>query len=264
MFEVIMLSRKMQFTFAMLGLAVTSLSQAAAIVKFGVDPSYPPFEQKQPDGSLAGFDIDLGNALCAQMQVKCVWVEQNFDGMIPALKAQKFDAILSAFSNTEARRQQVDFSQRLYTAPSSLVARKNSGLLPTAESLKGKTVGVVQGSLQESFAKSEWGHNGAQIHSYQTQDQVFADLTVGRLDAAFQASVQADTGLLQKPQGKDFAFAGEPITDKRIIGDGVAIGIRKNDAELQRKLNTAIADLRQSGEYQQIANKYFNFDIYGE
>jgi polar amino acid transport system substrate-binding protein len=104
----------------------------------------------------------------------------------------------------------------------------------------------------------------SKILSYQTQDQVFSDLINGRLDASFQASVQADIGLLQKPQGQEFSFAGDPITDKRIIGDGVAIGVRKNEPDLREQLNTAIAGIRQSGQYDQIAKKYFNFDIYGE
>ena len=134
----------------------------------------------------------------------------------------------------------------------------------TAESLAGKSVGVVQGTLHESFARAQWGNKGVNIHTYQTQDQVFSDLINGRLDASFQASVQADAGLLQTPQGQGFAFAGEPITDKSIIGDGVAIGIRKNEPQLKEQLNTALASIRQSGEYDQIAKKYFNFDIYGE
>jgi len=258
-----MLRLNLQCAALISGLLMASTSHAANVIRFGVDPSYPPFEQKLPDGSLTGFDIDLGNALCAQLKARCVWVEQNFDGMVPALKARKFDGILSAFSDTEARRKQVDFSQRLYVAPSSLIAKKGAGLLPTADSLKGKKVGVVQGSLHESYAKSQWAP-GAVIQSYQTQDQVFMDLLSGRLDASFQASVQGDIGLLQKPQGQDFAFAGDPITDKSIIGNGVAIGIRKDDAALREKINEAIVALRQSGEYDRIAQKYFNYDVYGE
>lgn len=119
-----MLRLNLQCAALFTGLFMATSGQAASVIRFGVDPSYPPFEQKLPDGSLSGFDIDLGNALCAQIKVRCVWVEQNFDGMIPALKAQKFDGILSAFSDTEARRKQVDFSQRLYVAPSSLIAKK--------------------------------------------------------------------------------------------------------------------------------------------
>jgi len=237
------------------GLLMASLTHAASVIRFGVDPSYPPFEQKEPDGSLTGFDIDLGNAICAELKARCVWVEQSFDGMIPGLKARKFDGILSAFSDTDARRQQVDFSQRLYVAPSSLITKKGAGLLPTPASLKGKSVGVVQGSQQESYAKSTWAPAGAVIQSYQTQDQVFMDLISGRLDASFQASVQGDIGLLQKPQGKDFAFAGDPITDKSIIGNGVAIGIRKNDKALGDQLDSAIVALRKSGEYDRISHK---------
>lgn len=259
-----MLRINLQYAALISGLVLASSGHAAEVIRFGVDPSYPPFEQKQPDGSLAGFDIDLGNALCAQLKARCVWVEQTFDGMIPGLKARKFDGILSAFSDTPARRQQVDFSRRLYVAPSSLIARKGSGLLPAPAALKGKSIGVVQGSLQESYAKSEWAPAGATIQSYQTQDQVFADLTSGRLDASFQASAQGDSGLLQKPQGKDFVFAGEPITDKSIIGNGVAIGIRKDDATLRTQLDSAIAALHTSGEYQRIASKYFSYDVSGE
>lgn len=259
-----MLRLNLQCTALISGLLLAATSHAASVIRFGVDPSYPPFEQKQPDGSLAGFDIDLGNALCAQVKARCVWVEQNFDGMIPALKARKFDGILSAFSDTEMRRKQVDFSQRLYVAPSSLIAKKGAGLVPTAASLKGKSIGVVQGSLHESYAKAEWAPAGALIQSYQTQDQVFMDLISGRLDASFQASVQGDIGLLRKPQGKDFAFAGDPVTDKSIIGNGVAIGIRKNDTALRDQLNEAIVALRASGEYNRIAKKYFAYDVSGE
>lgn len=252
------------FAATLLGLSIVAAAQADPQIKLGVDPSYPPFEVKEPDGSLSGFDIDLGNAICAELKVRCVWVEQPFDGMIPALKAKKFDAILSAFSVTEVRRKQVDFSDRLYSGPSALIAKENSGLLPTVESLKGKTIGVMQGSSQEMFAKSEWSAHNVNILSYQTQDQVYIDLIAGRLDAAFQPAVQGDIGFLQKPQGKGYAFAGEPLTDKRLTLDGVAIGIRKGDDPLREKLNTAIASIRASGEYDKLASKYFNFDIYGK
>jgi polar amino acid transport system substrate-binding protein len=252
------------FASILLGLSIAASAQADPEIRFGVDPSYPPFEVKEPDGSLSGFDIDLGNAICAELKVHCVWVEQPFDGMIPALKAKKFDGILSAFTATDARRKQVDFSNRLYSGPSALIAKESSGLLPTAESLKGKTIGVMQGSSQENFAKAEWVPQGVNIQTYQSQDQVYMDLIGGRLDAAFQPAVQADIGFLQKPQGKGFAFAGDVVIDKRLTGDGVAIGIRKGDDPLREKLNTAIASIRASGEYDKLASKYFNFDIYGK
>src|SRR6201984_2405107 len=124
------------------------------VIRFGVDPSYPPFESKAPDGSLVGFDIDLGKALCAKLNAKCVWVENDFDGMIPALQARKIDAVLSDMSVTEKRRQQIDFTSKISTSPTRMVARIGSNIQPTPESLRGKNIGVEQGTIQETYAKT--------------------------------------------------------------------------------------------------------------
>jgi lysine-arginine-ornithine-binding protein len=244
------------------GLPAMAHAQDPQTIRFGVDPGYPPFESKAADGSLVGFDIDLGNAICKQLNQKCVWVEQSFDSMIPALKARKFDAILSAMSATETRRQQIDFTNRLYNGPSALIARSGTKLQPTAQALQGQRVGVVQGSTQESFARAEWATKGVTLVAYQTQDQIYQDLVTGRLDAAFQSSVQADYGFLKTPRGKGFALVGAPVTDSRVSGD-VAIGLRKGDSALEQRLNQAIDAMRKNGSYQQVASKYFNFDIYG-
>ncbi|OXC79280.1 ABC transporter substrate-binding protein [Caballeronia sordidicola] len=246
---------------AMLPAAAHAQDQQA--IHFGVDPSYPPFESKSPDGSLIGFDIDLGNAICASLHQKCIWVEQGFDGMIPALQARKFDAILSAMTATAARRQQIDFSNRLYSGPSALIARIGTKLRPTAHALQGQRVGVVQGSTQEGFAKTEWEPKGVTVVAYQTQDQIYQDLVTGRLDAAFQSAVQVDFSFLKTPRGKGFALAGEPVNDSRVAGD-VAIGIRKGDAPLKARINQAIDTIRHDGVYKHVAAKYFNFDIYGD
>ena len=97
-----------------LALSVLSLQAFAADkpLKIGIEAAYPPFASKAPDGSIVGFDYDIGNALCEQMQVKCVWVEQEFDGLIPALKVRKIDAILSSMSITEDRKKSVDFTHK--------------------------------------------------------------------------------------------------------------------------------------------------------
>ncbi|HEX3382934.1 MAG TPA: ABC transporter substrate-binding protein [Paraburkholderia sp.] len=231
---------------------------------FGVDPTFPPFESKTPDGSLVGFDIDLGNAICAQMNVHCVWVEQSFDGIIPALKARKFDAILSAMTATPARREQVDFTQKLYGGSARLVAPAGSTLQPTAESLRGHRIGVQQGAVQETYARAEWAPKGVTIVSYQSPDQIYEDLSTGRLDASFQASIQAELSFLRTPRGKPFAFAGAEVKDPRATGEGIAIGARKGDAQLIAKINQAFETIRKNGTYDKLEHKYFNFDIYGE
>ncbi|KVM75796.1 ABC transporter substrate-binding protein [Burkholderia ubonensis] len=232
-------------------------------IRLAVDPTYPPLEYKLPDGTLAGFGIDITNALCAEMRARCVWVESSFDGMIPGLLARKFDVIASSMTITPKRMQQIAFTNRISNAPARLVVRKGSPLLPSAESLKGKRVGVEQGSAQADYALANWQAAGVQIVSYPNQDQVYADLVTGRLDAAFQASIAASDGFLKKPQGKDFMFAGEPIDDRKYFGQGDGLGLRKQDVELRDAFNHALAAILANGTYARINRKYFDFDIYG-
>ncbi|KWE47596.1 ABC transporter substrate-binding protein [Burkholderia ubonensis] len=232
-------------------------------IRLAVDPTYPPLEYKLPDGTLAGFGIDITNALCAELRARCVWVESSFDGMIPGLLARKFDVIASSMTITPKRMQQIAFTNRISNAPARLVVRKGSPLLPSAESLKGKRVGVEQGSAQADYAIANWQAAGVQIVSYPNQDQVYADLVTGRLDAAFQASIAASDGFLKKPQGKDFMFAGVPIDDRQYFGQGDGLGLRKQDVELRDAFNHALAAILANGTYARINRKYFDFDIYG-
>ena len=227
-------------------------------IRFGVDASYPPFESKGADGKLVGFDIDLGNEICKRLNAKCVWVEQDFDGMIPGLKAKKFDGVLSSMTITPQRAEQIAFSAKLFNTPTRLVAKKGSSLAPTADSLKGKSVGVEQGTIQETYAKENWAPKGVNVVPYQNQDQVYADLISGRLDAALQDEVQADLGFLKTPRGAGFQFAG-----KEIPTGAAAIGLRKEDTDLKTKIDKAIADMIKDGTYKKLESKYFDFDVYG-
>ncbi len=230
-------------------------------LRFGVEASYRPFEYKLPDGRLVGFDIDIGNAVCAKLQVKCVWIENAFDGLIPALQARKFDAINSDMTITAQRRRVIDFTDPIYRIPHRLIAPLKSALLPTPESLKGKRIGVQQGTIQEAYAKKYWESKGVDIVAYQTQDQVYADLKAGRLDAAFQDSEAAQTGFLTKPEGLGFAFAGEPVQDTEVLGTGVGFGLRKSDQQLREALNRALRQLKSDGTIDALAKKYFKSPV---
>lgn len=248
-----------------LGVALPTAASAKKLtqITFGVDATYPPFESLSPSGAFEGFDIDLGNAICAELKVKCVFVSQSFDGIIPALQARKFDAILSSMTVTPEREKAVAFSSEMYDEPTSLVIKKGSGLSPTAESLKGKNVGVEAGTIQESYAKAYWQPKGVNVVSYQGQDQVYADLLSGRLDASLQDSVEADYGFLKTPKGAGFEFGGNATDDPQdVLGSYIAIGVRKNDTALLKKIDWAIGQIHANGTYDKIQSKYFNFSIY--
>jgi lysine/arginine/ornithine transport system substrate-binding protein len=259
--------KKLFAAVAIAALAVsTGVAQAKdwTTIRFGVDASYAPFESKAPDGKLVGFDIDLGNEICKRLNAKCVWVENDFDGMIPALKAKKFDGVLSSMTMTPAREKEIAFSHKLFNTPTALIAKKGSTLQPTADSLKGKSVGVEQGTIQETYAKTYWAPKGVKVVPYQNQDLVYQDLLSGRLDTALQDKVQAEIGFLKTPRGAEYQIVGGDITDEKTLGTGAGIGLRKDDTDLKAKIDKAIADIRKDGTYNNIAKKYFDFDVYGK
>lgn len=244
------------------GVMLSSASaQQPQVLRMGLNPTYPPFESKSPSGELQGFDIDVGNAICKKLNVKCVWVENDFDGLIPALQARKFDVVNSAMNITEKRKQIIDFTPPLYVVPIQLVAKRSAKLQPTVESLKGKSVGVMRGTTQEAYLQKYWAKGGVEVVSYQDQAQVFADLIAGRIDGAVQESQTALDGLLGKPEGRDFDFAGQALVDPATLGVGTGLGFRKGDDALREKLLGAIAALKKDGTLSELSNKYFKRDI---
>ncbi len=246
-----------------LALALAAASVSAKdwkVIRFGVDPSYPPFEYKDANGQMQGLDIDIGEALCAKLQAKCIWVEQDFDSIIPALKARKFDAILSSMAVTAPRKKQIDFSNKLFNAPARMVALADAKLTPDASALHGKRIGVQQGTTAEIYAKRHWVPRGVKVIAYPNQDLVYADLRSGRLDASLQDEIQANVGFLKTQSGQGFAFAGPAIKDPETISQGIAIGLRKGDTDLQEQLNQALAEFQKNGTYQALIEKYFSFN----
>ncbi|MCX7081547.1 MAG: transporter substrate-binding domain-containing protein [Pseudomonas sp.] len=234
--------------------AGSALAKEYKELRFGVDPSYAPFESKAADGSLVGFDIDLGNAICAELKVKCKWVESDFDGMIPGLKANKFDGVISSMTVTPAREKVIDFSNELFSGPTALVYKKGSGVSDVA-SLKGKKVGYEQGTIQEAYAKAVLDKAGVTTQAYANQDQVYADLTSGRLDASIQDMLQAELGFLKSPQGAAYEVS-KPVNDP-LLPAKTAVGISKGNKDLKALLDKGIKALHDDGTYATIQKKHF-------
>lgn len=257
----------MQRRFALMILLASSFIGAAAQaadwkkVRIGVEGAYPPFSQVGPDGKLSGFDIDIANALCAQMKAECTLVQQDFDGMIPALQARKFDAIIASMSITDERKKSVNFSDKYYSTPARLVAKAGSAPQLTPEGLKGKRIGVQRSTIHDRFATDTF--KSAEIVRYTKQDEVFLDLAAGRTDMTLADSVASDLGFLKTPAGKGYAFFGPVYNDPKYFGVGAGIAMRKSDTDLQAKFNAAIKAIRANGTYKKIQDKYFEFDVYG-
>jgi len=211
--------------------ASTVFAANAQDLRLGVEPGYAPFEVKTPEGKLAGFDIDLGNELCKRIAANCTWVEGEFDGLIPSLKAKKIDAILSSMSITEQRQKEIDFTDKLYGTPARLVAASGSTLLPTAEALKGKQVGVFQGTTAETyFAKN---HPNVKLLKFDQYTETYNALLDGRGDAFSTDNTEVLAWAKQNPS---FAVGIPSLGDL----DTIAPAVQKGNASLLNWLNDEI------------------------
>ena len=239
-----------------------ALTAQAADLKVAIDPTYEPFTYKTADGKPTGFDVDIANAICAEMKRNCVFVEQVWDSMIPGLQARKYDVVVSSLSITEERKRVIDFSDRYYKTPSAIVVKKGT-VYANPASLKGKRIGVLKGSTQEKWAMGELKPAGVTVVPYEAQDQVYLDIKAGRLDGTVADKVEVHGGFLRKPEGKDYGYVGPDQYETKYYGDGIGIGMRKGQKDLKDQINKAIKTIRSNGTYNTIAKKYFDFDPYG-
>lgn len=232
-------------------------------VRIGVEGAYPPFSFVTASGKLQGFDIEIARALCDEIGAECTLVQQDWDGIIPALLARKYDAIIASMSITEERKKKVAFTNKYYSTPAKFAQAKGAGIEISAEGLKGKTVGVQRATIHDNFVTSTFG-DAVDIRRYGSQDEAYLDAVAGRLDLLLADSVAMADGFLNTPDGEGWEFVGPGYTDPEFFGDGAGIAVRKNNQDLVDKLNAAIDAIRANGKYKEINDKYFEFDVYGE
>ena len=268
-----------------LGLIAATLAFGGAAaqektIKIATEGAYAPYNFTGPGGKLDGFEIDLANDLCARMKVKCEIIAQDWDGIVPALQAKKYDAIMAGMNITDKRLEVMNFSQPYAATPHGFGVMKDSPLakLPgtgTAVSfmndpegakkaieawkplLKGKTVGV-QGSTVNAQFLEKYLKDVIEIREYKTTEQHDLDLTAGRIDAIF-AGQGALAATQEKPEFKDMILAGTGIRGD-VLGRGVAVAMRKDDAELKKMFDAAIAAAKADGTIKRLSLKWFKID----
>ncbi|WP_299021352.1 ABC transporter substrate-binding protein [uncultured Photobacterium sp.] len=245
-------------------LAATSVqAKEWKVVRFGIEGAYPPFSWTEPSGELKGFDVDMANALCKELQVKCKIVAQDWDGIIPSLLARKYDAIIAAMSITDERKKKIDFTGKYALIPNKFVAKKGTQLEFTKAGLKGVKVGVQRATTHDKYLTDNYG-DSVSIVRYGSFDDAYLDLKAGRIVTILGDASALEEGLLNKKGGDGYEFIGPSLTDPQWFGDGFGIAVRKQDKDLTKKLDAAIKSLREKGIYQEIAARYFAYDVYGE
>lgn len=239
---------------AVVGAALLAAPTLARDLKIATEGAYPPFNMKNAKGELIGFDVDIAKAICAEMKVKCTLVAQDWDGIIPGLTSKKYDLIVASMSITEERKKKVAFSEPYYSNFLQFVAKKGSGLSPTADGVKGKTLGAQRSTVSSQYLEDKF-RKIATVKVYDKQTAAWLDLKSGRLNAVL-ADLYPAYDWIQKNKG--FELIGKKID----INDKIGIAARKEDAELLKKVSAAIKAIRANGTYAKINAKYFPFDIY--
>ena len=237
-------------------------SHAEDKIIIGTEGAYPPFNNLEADGSLTGFDIDIAKALCDEMKVTCEFVTQDWDGIIPALQAKKFDAIIASMSITPERKEKVSFSKKYYNTPPAIAVPKDSPIKEATEAaLTGKQLGAQSSTTHANYAEAHM--KGAELKLYPTADEYKLDISNGRIDAVID-DVVVLSQWVKSDAGSCCKILGTLPVDPVINGEGAGIAVRKGEEALADRFTNAIAAIRKSGKYQEINKKYFDFDVYGE
>ena len=239
-------------------LTLAACSQDETTLRIGTEGAWAPFNATNEQGELWGFDIDIANALCEEMNRKCEFVKQDWDGIIPALQANKYDAIIASMSITEKRKKVISFSEKYYNTAARFATKKGSSF--DDNTLENFTVGVQRGTTHHDWMKGEAPN--ADLKLYSTIEEAFLDLKNGRLDAIYGDSISISDGFLKTDDGADFEFRGKSHQEIKYFGVGAGVAVRKGEEKLADEFSQAIKAIREKGIYQEISNKYFGFDIY--
>ncbi|SHN59083.1 transporter substrate-binding domain-containing protein [Desulfovibrio litoralis] len=235
----------------------TSLSLAQQpVLRIGIDAPYPPFAYNDPKtGKLTGFDFDMAEALCKELNRKCEISVVPFDDIIPNIVAGKLDIGVAGMAKKPEREALVLFSDKYFRSSSMFISLSSIKEI-TPEVLKGKKIGVQSQTTQEDFLKKSYG-DIATIVPMKSFDDIIQAAINKDIDLAFIDGLPGYE-FLRTPKGEQFDIAGEPIK----LGDGSCVVLDKKLTQERDAINKAILKLRNSGEYQQINRKYFEFDIY--
>lgn len=243
---------------AMFAVAAAS---AAEPLKIGIAAEpYPPFTYKSADGSWTGFEVELADAICARIDNECQITPTAWSGIIPALNSGKIDLIMTSMSITEERDKVIDFTVPYYNTLGAYVARKDLDI-EFPDGLEGKVLGVQAATTHASFVRDALSDVGVETKIYDQQEQANRDLLSGRVDVILADQI-AMAEFVERDDASDFEIKAMAPRHPA-FGDGIGIGLREDEDDLEAALNQAIEDVLSDGTCSELSEKYFGQDICG-
>jgi polar amino acid transport system substrate-binding protein len=228
-------------------------------IRIASEGARPPYNYID-NGELAGFEIDLGRELCARMKVTCTFVAQDWDSLIPGLIANQYDAIMAAMEISDERREKIAFTKPYVRMPASFIVNAKSALHDISpEGLASKTIGVENGSPEQAFAEDIY--KKSEIKRYGSLEEAILDLAEERIDTAIGDKDAVVDFLKNRREGKCCRLLADAPRDPAYFGEGIGIGLRKDDTVLREALDKAIDDVMADGTFAKIRGKYFEFEV---
>jgi len=244
-----------------------SVSARAETLRVGMECTYAPFNYRTADGEVTGYDVDVAKGMAGILGADLEFVCQKWDGMIPALLANKFDLIVASMSITEKRRKKIDFSGPYRISVGRLVGKKDGGFdmfsadgSVKAAGFKGVKVGLGRATTYESWFKAKVPD--AELLLYDNNEAMYLDLQNGRTDVIMTNPMKAFLKFLSKEDGAGFEFVSPAIDEVEYFGVGVGIGMRKGNDALRERINVALKQLTDDGSLEKYALKIFPFAIH--
>lgn len=235
-----------------------SLYAAGEKITIATDATFPPFESVDASGKVVGYDVDLMYAVCKAAALNCNVISAPWDGMIPSLMSNKYNALISQLTVTDARRRVMAFSD-IYSHPVFRFVAKKGGITDTSPAaLKGKVIAVQTGTPMDTYVTKHYPDST--IKRYDGGSAPYLDLTAGRADIFMSYEAQIIYSFLKKPDGQDYQLVGPRLTGKDApeFGEGVAIAVNKKNTALVEKFNQGLAKIRADGELDALNKKYFS------
>jgi polar amino acid transport system substrate-binding protein len=237
--------------------AVPAASQQPRSIRIATEGAFPPFNYLDDKNEPHGFEIDLAKALCEAMAARCSLVLHEWEGIIKGLLAKEYDAIMASLAISPKRRERIAFSKRYYLIPPAFIGARASDLRAvTPAALTGKVIGTTEGSQHAAYLQAHY--KSAEIKLYGKLDEANLDLMAGRVELVLGDKL-ALWRFVKSREGSCCRFIGDPPVDVAFYGEGVGVGLRKEDRELKAMFDRAIDRVMTDGTYDRIQAKYFEF-----
>lgn len=229
-------------------MALTAGLANAETIRMGTEGAYAPYNFiDDATGEVTGFEIELGNELCARAELDCTWVRNDWDSIIPNLVSSNYDTIMAGMNINEERKQVIQFTQPYTPA------------MPSAYAALSADVDVEGGIIAAQTSTIQAGHvaeTGATLLEYPNPDQTVAAVRNGEADAVFADRdflapiVEESGGELVWVDGKDAVP----------LGEGIGMGLRQSDTELKDKFDAVITEMKEDGSLNELIVKWFGDD----